>query len=483
MFHINWSHHVWGQAMKIKLLLLISTIFSYSAFAADLPTGHSATSWKIKNDGVNPYNTSRIQTDYVNENQWSVAGTRDVKKDGSSYKQTVVAKVETTSKEIKDTIANRAKNLAKHTKGLGKATAGGFLGSLALTGLMEGIGWVMDEGGKVTKSPEQPNFPTNYLYRFYAGTFSQPEDGIRALAKQGFIDGSHEISNINCRPISNLKVYCTFIVVSLSRESAFDFDVIPNPNYDPNATPQREVLTQDQIADGVREALESNNPALGAAIAAAVKEAFQDSQLDRDPDTGEIYAPIPKKTQQALDDAGNEALEKEDNPTVCVPNVGDLEGNCTYMPKKEADKIPTLKCEMHPTQSANHCVYVADPDAPPKSTIDKPQIGEDGALPDSCKWFDFLCVFTDWMQDDDFEETETEPEITDLTPPDVNTNLLNVAGSCPADFVYQMNFFGHTGEIRWSYSYACDFFGSLSPWVKLLCAFASLKIIRGRSNG
>ena len=67
--------------------------------------------------------------------------------------------------KVASTLADRlskAKDYAKHT---GKASIPTFVGMAAFHGLMEGIGWVIDEGGEVKRLPTQEDpDPTSSLH-------------------------------------------------------------------------------------------------------------------------------------------------------------------------------------------------------------------------------------------------------------------------------------------------------------------------------
>ena len=445
--------------MRKILAFLLSLIIAYTPallFAADIDFNnrYQKSSWKIDTSkGVNPYNTAGSgQTDYLNTSKYNVQAQRQVTKNGTSSTQKASVTVTTSKEELKTTIANRAKNLSKYTKGLGKATVGGFLGSAALTGLIEGIGWVMDEGGKVTKLVEpdppsaNPRDPRNQYYYTYSGyEGSTPYDAALAAAKaassQSYVAGCEWKNGYDqCRvtyvrpgqPITTVNNYAYKNV---------------NPSYNPSYNPQPTQIevTATELETALKNALESNNPALAAAIAQAVKDAFAESPLDTDPDTKEKIAPLPKKTTDALNAVADPQLEPEDT-SVPLPPEG----------------------------------------TPDNSIIEKPQIGEDGSLPDSCDWFNFLCKWTEWTKEEPDLDKDTKLEIEEK---EFDTSIFSktrfgVPDQCPAPVEHTLEVTGITTSFSFDLSPLCDVLSFAKPAL-IACSYlyAAYIVIGAARNG
>lgn len=437
---------------------------------------------------VTPYNTAgSTQNDYWNSSKYNVNSSRDVTSNGSKYKQTVNVAVEVSKAEKLATIANRAKNYAKYAKEFGKASLPAFVGSAALTALIHGIGWVMDEGGKITKihtDEEILQSTDQYCYNVNGGCYTLLS-AQRAYV-QAYYPGWYYSKTNSCDIQAN-GAYCSIEIKNNNPKYGPDNITIPlgkilNPSYDPTAEPEIVEVPLDEMADLLQKAMDKsladNNQALASAVAQAIKDAFSESDLDKDPVTGDKTNPIADKTKKALDEKGATELAEKEDPTVCVPNIGDLEGMCTNMPKSEADALPTLTCVNRPIVSANSCVYEADPNAPPKTgTVDKPKFDpETGDLPDACVWFDVHCKWLEWTKDDDLSD-DTELDLDHQNEPESNTEIA-FDGLCPANKVVQLpapfNF-----EMTFSYEPYCLVAEKIKPAVVACGLFISALILGG----
>lgn len=441
-------------------------------------------------DKVTPYNTAgSTQNDYYNSEKYNVNSSRDVTSNGSKYKQTVNVAVEASKAEKVATIANRAKNMAEYAKKFGKASLPAFVGSAALTALINGVGWVIDDGGKVSRIPtaNDPDpameqctasnnncswSPTLYWdgswapYARFASAYAAAKNAQNVAGRQGELTYSDGWWRINGN-----------IFVGVLSSS--------NPNYlaGTNAPAQDFIeVPLDELSQLLQKAMDKsladNNKPLADAVAQAIKDAFSESDLDKNPNTGEKSNPIAEKTKKALDEKGATDIAEDADPTVCVPNIGDLEGSCTNMPKSEADALPTLQCVNRPIVSANSCVYEVDPNAPTKpGTIEKPKVNpETGDLPDACVWFDVHCKWLEWTKEDDLSD-DTELDLDTKNEPEANTEI-SFDGLCPANksilLPAPFNF-----EMTFTYEPYCLVAEKIKPAVVACGLFISALILGG----
>ena len=156
-----------------------------------------------------------------------------------------------------------------------------FVGLAAFQGLVEGIGWVMDEGGKVTKLPtpeEQQQYDEQNAKYTSPYTYEEYILGGRIIAYSlaSFCSQYAGPSGtvVNIYPQSNS---CTWRSSNNPNLQAAVAQVFTNPDYDPSYTPSEPpapVATDAEIENALKNALESNNPALAAAIAEAIEDAY-----------------------------------------------------------------------------------------------------------------------------------------------------------------------------------------------------------------
>lgn len=451
--------------MRKILAFLLSLIIAYTPallFAADIDFNnrYQKSSWKIDTSkGVNPYNTAGSgQTDYLNTSKYNVQAQRQVTKNGTSSTQKASVTVTTSKEELKTTIANRAKNLSKYTKGLGKATVGGFLGSAALTGLIEGIGWIIDEGGNVTKLPDpnsEEELKYTSQYRYYISAYNvyvYTTTDIARVSHQRLAQthssyyGTSFLS-VNYVDTDGTNYYVNYTYSKNGGTGTWGAGAsrASNPYYNPNHVPVSSEVTPEQIETALKNALESNNPALAAAIAQAVKDAFVESPLDTDPDTKEKIAPLPKKTTDALNAVADPQLEPEDT-SVPLPPEG----------------------------------------TPDNSVIEKPEIGQDGSLPDSCDWFNFLCKWTEWTKEepDLDKDTKLEIEEKEFDSSIFSKTRFGVPDQCPAPVEHTLEVTGISTSFSFDLSPLCDVLSFAKPAL-IACSYlyAAYIVIGAARNG
>lgn len=144
------------------------------------------------------------------------------------------------------------RNTAKHAKNLLKGGAVAVGAAIAMDQILDGVGWVIDEGGKVTKKPVDDGSIQDYHQTYYSclnstgissSLFKACELG--ASTDQIFKDQK----TISCQsPIANQGM-CTVqrTLKSNNEVSTFEafYSISNNPNYNPSASPPKNVPVSD----------------------------------------------------------------------------------------------------------------------------------------------------------------------------------------------------------------------------------------------
>ena len=331
----------------------------------------------------------------------------------------------------------KAKDYAKH---VGKASIPSFVGTAAFHGLMEGIGWVMDEGGKVTKHPT--NFDDtlratdrkvgciysdsqqapNCIYFFKAYEFSDQ------TCKAAFGSNAKKFDAVQCSTLQNLH---------LSYQTVIDnpFYSSTNPVFNPPSTP----VSDEQLTEALKNALESNNPALAAAIAQAIKDAYTPE--------GKI-ATIGDEQANGLAvnaaDTARDAVNKAANNTGSEPSS---KGKPGYYNITDGDK--TIEGNVYETDPTGSITPKPDTGTGTEPGTDTGTGTEPGTgtgtgtgtstggatlqLPAFCEWAGIVCDFIEWYKTEPEDDAPELPE-HELEKKEIDKELLNVSGSsCPQD--------------------------------------------------
>lgn len=342
--------------------------------------------------------------------------------------------------KVASTLTDRLGKAKNYAKNVGKASIPTFVGMAAFHGLMEGIGWVIDEGGEVKRLPTQEDpdptsspcsssndncsyAPTLFWVANYErlGTFSSENAAANAAWKGG-----------RCAPYSPLvkggdSYYRSggdcLIGRALSKSNPNYLSGTPAPTPDLTATPE-------QIQTALKNALESNNPALAAAIAEAIKAAYTPE--------GPLLATIGDEQANGLAvdaaDTARDAVNKAANNTGSEPSS---KGKPGYYNITDGDKtIEGNVYETDPTGSITPKPDTGTGTGTDPGTGTGTGTSTGGAtleLPAFCEWAGIVCDFIEWYKTQPEDDSPDLPE-HELEKKEIDKELLNVSGSsCPQD--------------------------------------------------
>lgn len=350
----------------------------------------------------------------------------------------------------------KAKDYAKH---VGKASIPSFVGTAAFHGLMGGIGWVMDEGGKVTKHPNSDDIPYDdpsqqYYYQISYGSPSTKYSSIASLCSEAFIRGGWNDgkpgNGYSCVLEGSRVVATTPWGGSMGQMGSR----VDNPSYNPSApSPESVEATPEQLAEALKNALESNNPALAAAIAEAIKAAYTPE--------GPLLASIGDEQANGLAvdaaDTARDAVNKASKNTGSEPSS---KGKPGYYNITDGDKtIEGNVYETDPTGSITPKPDTGTGTEPGTGTGTGTSTG--GAtleFPVFCEWAGIVCDFIDWVKQDE-EIPEDEPEKIDESIFDRKFDInFDMGGSCPPNPTWSFEFVGQQWSKEINISSICDFF-------------------------
>lgn len=414
------------------LVIIVSLSFIFNTQSSQASTLAGGSGWRVASTVSNGIGVT-------------VNGVKDIIVNGASKTVTGVANVTPTAGQV-------GKFMGKN---LGAAAVVG-----AVDLLLDGVDWVIDEGGKVNKKPVDSDScgnsncqfaPTFYRcnYTNYSScnkNFSSPAASVNAFLKEFGSTASATTCNtatLDC---------------DLSRSTPFgsriSFTSSSNPNYNPAAPSPANVPINDK--EGKPLTLTS----LGQMVI---------DQAETEVKTGNPAVPIATPvTQAAATAVVGEAATDE---TQARPITAELDKSAA---------IPT-------TETAVGEI------APPTTN---PETGQPNPTPLSlefpvfCSWAPNLCVMADKVQqaitdvateyaDKPQENTDTELEIPDAEQDiEVDTDI-SFGGSCPAPLTSQVNFMGINETIEFSFDPVCEIAEFIKPVVISVSAFSAALIVAG----
>ncbi|WP_180136616.1 virulence factor TspB C-terminal domain-related protein [Acinetobacter sp. YH12066] len=397
--------------------------------------------------------------------------------DGSKVKigASVTRPVDTA--KVASTLADRFKNAGKYAKNLGKASLPAFVGTAAFHGLIGAVDYVMDpKNNQITRpvSPEDQGayddefnkYNSQYLYYIYKdinhfSAESACKTNKAFMASWNFVGVNAEKTKCNWSSKSNSSSYQTPVYK------------IPNSSYNPSHNvpkPERPVATDEEIVNALKNALESNNAALAAAIAEAMKAAYtQDNSEGQPKTTNPLIAEIQDDMQRAVDGA-------LDNPTTSGGTAERPSGHY-----KITDGEKTIEGYVTPSDTSGQTNTDTE-----SNTVTDPITGNQtttgtstGSIqfPAFCDWAGIVCEWIGWTKEEPEEPQIEPPVIEQIDIPFVPFSITQFNATCPPDQQLSLDLMGTNQSFVLPMTPFCDFFSSIKPFVIALASFFAVKLI------
>lgn len=396
--------------------------------------------------------------------------------DGSKAELKTVVTQTPNKTKVAQVLTERLKNSKEYAKNLGKASIPSFVGMAAFHGLMEGIDYVMGEGGEIRRPVEiNPNdeayakYTSPYMWR---GTHSNYKGGYNyslenacrnylafLLQESGGSSGDKYV-----RSSGNTCYYVT----SKGYDWTNTLSRATNPNYNPSAVPApTAVVTDPELETALKNALESNNPALAAAIADAIKSAYSyDGSEGQKPSSNTL-------AKEAADDMSVALPKAFDNP---VP-TSNPERPSGYYKITDGDK--TVEGYVTPAPIGGTTDTTTTPTIDPVTGEPTGGTSTTGGfqLPAFCDWAAVVCDFIDWVKSDE--------ELPEDKEPNVDTSLFdrkfdfsfNASAQCPPNPIWNFTFINQEWSKELDITMICQMFRWLGFAINIASNMTALWIV------
>ncbi|MBV7310251.1 hypothetical protein KVY11_16420 [Acinetobacter sp. CWB-G5] len=346
------------------------------------------------------------------------------------------------------------KDWNKKLNKFGKGTAAGVAGSVIVGYILDGVGWVIDEGGKVTKKPVETELGPHHQYYFASSVTTKKYIDINSLCK-GIAAYYGWEKNYSCTLRGN-DVYVT-------DPTGYSFHLgqrLPNPDYKPSTPPPQNVDVSETEKEQVLKNL-LNDPKYADLAAQMIANTYSMGPDNPEPDPNVV---------NDLKDKQKDVL-KSDNPkgdgkTRTDPKIDTgTQGQADTTPKPDTG----TGTNPDPGTTPN-----PNPDNGSTTTF---------TFPPLCDYAAKFCDWMDWTQEDkELEEAEKEePEEFDIGT--IDKNRFRASGQCPAPIQVNesVRALGKSVDfdltIEWTQ--ICNVAEDSSPLVLLISTITGLLILVG----
>lgn len=401
--------------------------------------------------------------------------------DSDGLKRTVEAVVKKTPDPVKvgKTMAERLNS----AKALGKASIPSFLGSAALTALLNGIGWVMDDGGKVTYLEVQdPSIGQscgncahlqNVYYINNWSHFGNYSDQITAAwgYYHSYVKDQYT-SNPTVTGQGN-KYRVTWKNTYYGSTQYHDISVYskPNPYYDPNAVSSNIVeVDTDKLAEKIAEQI--RNPT------------YQTAEQNNKSLVGAAYSSDPtfNLSDQSVNGLANKIGEQVGAGLKNA--LATATGSGVISDPLDGSQISV---GVTPADDKGSVVAVPSDDIDPVTGEPVNQSGKFSLeFPKFCTWANPVCSFIDWFYEKyevltevKDQDNELDLEEDDSTSDDVDTDI-EFHGFCPPKKVID-GFRPPFSSLKFEFKYDlwCDMATDVKPIVIAFSLWMYVLIVTG----
>lgn len=396
--------------------------------------------------------------------------------DGSRITATASVTKPVDKAKVASTLTERLNKSKQYAAKVGKASIPSFVGMAAFTALMEGIDYVMTDGAEVKKKVNENDPKYNQEREYYADSDSvayTPAESC-ALAASNL---QKKYPGVTYTVYASTATKCTLERVEAGGTPyrySFSLSSRPNPNY--GQAPSTDPITESQIQQLIKDALDSNNPALAAAIAGVIAAAYSPDQSDGQSISDSSTNGLASSSNDDIKDAISTAANNDGTE----PNSGGKPGSYTI-----TDGEKTISGQIDPAPVTGSTDTTTTPVIDPVTGEPTGQTSTSGGFefPAFCDWASVVCDWLDWTQ----EEPELPDEDSDIPSellPIAFTpfQLVNFDATCPPDIPLELQIIGEPISSVFPMQPFCTFFSGMQPFVLLLSMFVSVRIVAGSLN-
>ncbi len=397
----------------------------------------------------------------------------------------VTAKTKTVTKiaiaESSPTASKVGSSMFKRVAFYAKNPGVQMVGVLAVTQLIEAIGWVMEDGAYVKKKPVDPTDPADPRLQYYYqsssfgvtkkfGTNSQAATDICTRNAQGYgwILVSATPYNWGATEVGQRDAKCIIKRSPTDANETFNwgYQRILNPIYDPNAPKPPD------------ETIPLTPALLGAAMMGEGYHDPVDSTVDSKVNTGLMDQSVADTYSHAGNGVGDELANDMDYQIKNAPLTPDGQpapyGDPRYKTPPTSDK-PFMNDRSWQDDGAK-----ADGTAEPIKDADgNPTGGQSISIEfpvfcewafTVCKWYDEWKITDDWMRETPEKKEENSPELDDqgIFNRTFDT-VFSLSKDCPADIPFELNAHYFQGSFTISLRWLCIIFTALGYPLQFLC--------------
>lgn len=510
--------------MKLKILLiLVCTAFTSPLFAGAAEQWNgSPRQMTIADMGMLTRNGIGVENVRAANGMINADITQRVTVDGSNA--TINTKVSIPAND--DTFK---RNTAKHAKNLLKGGAVAVGAAIAMDQILDGVGWVIDEGGKVTKKPVDngnlnPYDRTAWVCQTGGSDYNSPNAACLAHAQR---NPYYKNASVRCDVLSDrAKCTITWTLVNNGAVSTHNVESYPkpNPNYNPSAQqPDNVPVSDGEMEDAFYNWFKNNTHSLTDPVTTYIysPKDSQGNALPKSPEGSDPSFGPNEITDEMMDNYMEHRDANLQNPyttsiqdSTQTDTTQNPDGSKTTTTTNPDGSKTTTRTDTKTdpdtgevTTTVTETTTMPDGSTSTKtetSTQTKPK-PETTDLPAFCDYAATLCTWmnrdtdhkadekslwqkiTDWFdwtkEEPDHKDEDTKVDVSEMDIPDVKTNLFNATGQCPPDFSYPFPLpTGGTYNITYSYLGVCEWFGKLY-YINVTCGWiVAYMIVVGRGE-
>ncbi|WP_151812894.1 virulence factor TspB C-terminal domain-related protein [Acinetobacter junii] len=388
-----------------------------------------------------------------------------------------------------------------------KSGIAGVLGGAAVSALIEGIGWVMEDGTFVKYKPiEKPNCNTNpnlcgpYLWNGLNDglKYNSPQESCQAWNQtlNTIMNGGWNYAGVT--NIQTTTATCLVQYFTNTEPNPYQLTATQNPNHDPNAEPKSEKITiTDEQVGGIvsgdyQDPVDPNYNITDKQYRPVVADAYQhdptntgndlanemDDKIKNAPPTQDGNpAPIgdPRYTQPPEQDQRTNDRSWNDDGSTATGDTTPTTDPTTGQPT--GGQSISLQFPIFCEWAHSMCKWYDDWKASDKVYKDHMTKTEEHQTQEKTFWQSVKDWF-DWTKENEDLENDEPEQVNELPLPELQTNAFTATAGCPEPIPIQIKI-GVEGTAHISYEPICQFASKWSFIAPLIGFLSGAMILVG----